>query len=905
MPHLSIKKHINRKNICFFILLALSHIWAFAQEEAVLQDTITLTVKDTASLILQPADSIPVLPEKKSAIDAEITYQAADSIVFFVNGKAFLYGSGQVNYKEIELQADFIEIDMDSTQVFATGVKDSVGDIVGNPVFKEGSESYESRSMKYNFNTKKGFIRHVVTQQGEGYIVGEQTKKREDDMLFMKDGLYTTCSDHEHPHFYLNLTKAKVKPNSWVVSGPAYIVMEDIPLPLAVPFAYFPFTDSYSSGILMPSFGEEMTQGFFLRDGGYYFALSDYFDLALTGDIYTKGSWAVRGNSSYVKRYKFRGNLSANFIWTKTGELEGIDLVKSHSFNIAWMHSQDPKANLYRTLSANVNFSTNGYERKNIADYYDPNISSTNNVMSTVTFAQSFPDSPWKLQMQLAATQNNRESTVDLQLPRLDITMSRIYPLKRKNAVGKERWYEKIYLSYTGNFENKIRTKEDMLTKYKFPRDWNNGYSQSIPIAASFTLFKYLTITPSINYKDRFYFSQIEKKWDFENQNEIVADTISGFRWLPEYSGSVGINTKIYAFFKPLPAIFGEKINMIRWVMTPNVSFSARPGFGKDWKYYERTYVDNTIDTVFYSPYEQGIFGVRDRGKSGSLNFSLSNNLEMKVKAKNDSINPFKKISLIDNFSISTSYNLLADSFKLGEFSTNLRLKLTDRFTINLSALFDPYKYELEQDRGVKHAVKINEYKMPQMRGTGTSFGYSINNNTFRRKDKEKGKEAPEPIEFDELTPATPTLTVEESTSLLNKPKEKQNLDDEGYMKFEMPWSISFDYTFSYNRDLNDYEIKDDKLKFNYKYRHDISIRATLALTSKWNFSGDLYYDITENEINNLTIRFTRNLHCWSMTGQIVPIGWYKSYMLTISVNSQMLRDLKYDQRSKSSTSVW
>jgi hypothetical protein len=484
-------------------------------------------------------------------------------------------------------------------------------------------------------------------------------------------------------------------------------------------------------------------------------------------------------------------------------------------------------------------------------------------------------------------------------LPDLTVTLTRVYPFKRKVAVGKERWYEKISLSYTGRFSNSITTKENKFFNSSLQKDWENGVKHSIPVSASFSLFKYLTITPSVNYNERWYFTSINQHWDPEME-VAVADTSYGFHRVYDYNAGVSMDTKVYGFFKPLPALFGDKINMIRWVLTPSVGFSMMPDFGAArygyWDNYVAVYKDGYTQVVPYTHYSSSILGTPLKGKSGSLNFSLGNNLEMKVKSKNDSVG-LKKISLIDNFSLSSSYNLIADSMNWSNINANLRFKFTDRFGFSLSGAFDPYEYGLNKSG---NPVAINDYrwnngKMPQLISTSTSFGYSFNNETFKKKSKEKTAENEAETADEEHEEAT--------HSLLNPEKEEENVDSYGYAKFELPWNLNFDYSLRYARDYANFD--KEKMQYKMAFSHNISFSGDLSLTKKWRFSFSAAYDITEDEITYTSLNITRNLHCWAMTASIVPIGLYTSYTFTIRVNSSLLQDLKYEQRSNSSPSVW
>ena len=380
-----------------------------------------------------------------------------------------------------------------------------MGESFGYPLFVDGGDQYESKSMRYNFKTKKGYITDVITQQGEGYVTAGRTKKTETDALNMVEGRYTTCDDHEHPHFYIQMTKAKVRPKKNIVTGPVYMVFEDVPIYfLGLPFCFFPFSDTYSSGILMPTFGDESVRGFYLRDGGYYFALSDYMDLALTGEIYTKGSWGLNARSNYKKRYKYSGNFMASYLVTKLGDKGLPDYSVSKDFKLNWTHSQDPKANPYLSFSASVNFATSSYDRNSYNALYNP-ASTANTKGSTVNITKRFPNSPLTIGGTMSINQSTRDSSIAVTLPDLSVTLSRVYPFKRKHGVGKERWYEKISMSYTGYFRNSINTKENLLLKSNLVRDWKNAMQHKIPVSATFTAFKYLNISPSFNYNENWY----------------------------------------------------------------------------------------------------------------------------------------------------------------------------------------------------------------------------------------------------------------------------------------------------------------------------------------------------------------------------------------------------------------
>lgn len=820
-------------------------------------------------------DSISKKKPTTQKIDDDIIYQANDSIVFLGTGKAYLYGQGDVTYKSINLKADFIKMNMDSSTISAKGKMNDSGQLEGLPVFKDGDAEYNSKELSYNFNTKKGFIRKAVTQQGEGYVLSDKTKITEGETLCIEDGKYTTCSDHDHPHFYLHLTKAKIKPKDYIVTGPAYLVLLDVPLPVALPFGFFPFTEEYSSGVIVPTYGDEFTRGFYLRNGGYYFAINDYFDLALTGEIYTKGTWGISAASSYVKRYKFRGNININYREDVTGEKDLPDYSVGKNLKISWSHTQDSKANPYQTFSANVNFSTSGYETNNINSYYNSELLSQNTKSSSISFTQRFPESPFSISLNVLATQRTKDSVISLSLPDITVNMSRIYPFKRKKAIGKELWYEKIALSYSGQISNSIETKESKLLTSSFARDWKNAANHYIPISASFNLFRYISVTPSANYQERWYLKSIKKDWDNDNQT-LTIDTVSGFYRVYDFNMGINAQTKLYGFYTPIRAIFGDKIDRIRHVVTPSVGFSYRPDFGDPfWNYWD-TYNKNGTE-VPYSRFENALYGTPSRGESGSINFSLANNLEMKVKERTDSVTNepvYKKISLIDNFSFGGSYNLAADSMNWSNINANIRIKIIKDFNINLSGSFETYLYALNSSG---NPVRINTPrwsvgKFPRLISTGTSFGYTLNNETFKKKDSDKKpNEAPN-----------------------KKDQEKNKEDIDGYQKLDIPWNVRFDYSVRYGNST----FNKDKLEFDRIFTHNLNMSGNISVTKKWKINFSAAYDLNANEITYSQIGISRDLHCWTMSARVVPFGPYKSYDFSIRVNSSLLSDLKYEKMS-------
>lgn len=871
------------------------------------KDSLTVLKKDSTMI----ADTI-----KREGLNAPVKYQAKDSIVMTAANMAFLFGEGNVKYQKIELSSEEIDMNLDSSLVYAHYATDSIGEEFGYPLFKEGEQQYESKTMRYNFRTQKGYIANVLTQQGEGYVIADQTKKLKDNVLNMKGGKYTTCDHYDHPHFYIQMTKAKVRPNKNIVTGPVYLVIEDVPLyPIGLPFCFFPFNSTYSSGIIMPTYGDETSRGFFLRDGGYYFALSDYMDLALTGDIYTKGSWGLNAKSSYRKRYKYSGSFNLSLLTTITGEKEMPDYTKSKDFKLNWTHSQDSKANPYRSLSASVNFSTSSYERNQTTSLYSPAMTQ-NTKGSSVSITQRFPNNPFTLSANMSINQRSRDSSISVTLPDLSISMTRIYPFKRKHRVGKEKWFEKIQMSYTGYIRNSIDTKENLLLHSSLTKDWQNAAEHTIPISASFKLFKYIDISPSINYKERWFSRSVTKGYDLQTNQIVPIDTTYGFNRVFNYTTSVSASSTLYGFFKPLP-IFGDKIQMIRHRFKPSISLGWAPDFGDpSYGYYKTIQYQDSYGVeqdYEYSPFEGQIFSVPGQGKQGNVSFSFDNNVEMKIKSNSDSTG-FKKISLIDKLSMNMSYNMAADSFKWSDISVGLRLKFTKNYTLQLNGVFDTYTYKYNKTTGLvsrRNVTRLSAGKgFGRLRSTGTSFSYTFDNNTWNKwfGDKKEVKKEDEPIDID--GDGIPDELTQEEKDILNKKdpertkegrlrgakKDEENKDDSGYYANTFPWKLSINYNMRLNYDTQNFDI--NSMEYKYKLTHSLSFNGSIQPTKNWRLNFNGTYDFDYHKISHLSCNVSRDLHCFQMTASFIPVGPYKSYSFSIAVKSSLLQDLKYDQHN-------
>ena len=847
--------------------------------------------------------------KKKQPLDAPVVYSATDSIVFTAGGFAHLYGQSKVNYEKIELTSEVITMNMDSSTVYARGVVDSMGVESGLPVFKDGDTPYESKEMRYNFKSKKGFINSIVTQQGEGYVVSKEAKKGANDEIYMRSGQYTTCDDHDHPHFYLKLSRAKVRPKKNAVFGPAQLVVEDVPLPIAIPFGFFPFNSSYSSGFIMPTFGDEMNRGFYLRDGGYYFAINDNVDLKVLGEVFTKGSWGLSTQSNYAKRYKYSGSFNASYLVTKTGEKNMPDYMVTKDFKFSWSHRQDPKASPNSTFSANVNFATSSYDRRNLSSLYNPQQYANNTKASSVSYSRTFPSIGLNLSSTFNITQNTSDSSLSVTLPDLNISLNRLYPFKRKKAAGEERWYEKIAVQYTGSLTNSISTKDNLILKQGLSK-WNNGMQHNIPVSATFTLFKYLNVVPSFNYTERWYTRKVMQNFD-PVANAVVRDTVSGFNRVYNYNLSLQMNTKLYGFFKPWK-MFGDKVQMIRHVFTPSVSFSYAPDFGQSrYGYYDTyTYTDTNgeVRIVEYSPYQGMAFGVPGKGMQKSFNFSIDNNLEMKVKSDKDTTG-VKKISLIDQLSANMSYNAAAKTRPWSDLSMNLRLKLTKSYTFNMNASFATYAYQYD-DRGnivVGDRTEWSYGRFGRFQGYSGSFSYTLNNDTWKKwfgKSDEDKDNKEEDEEFDDEY-----QTDEEREELRKKQsqprkKEQANITDDGYLAFKMPWSLSLSYSYSIREDKNKEKFNRKTMRYPYALTHSLNASGNVKLGSRWNVNYSSGYDFTQKKMSMTTVNISRDLHCFTMSCGLV-FGPFTSYNFSIRALSTMLTDaLKWDQRSNTGSAV-
>ena len=854
------------------------------------------------------ADSM--MRARSNGIDAPVKYSAEDSLVYDAeSGTAYLYGNSKVDYENMKLTSDKVHMNLDKSTVRATGTIDSTaeGGIKGKPVFTMGKDEYKSDTMAFNFKSKKGLIKGVYTEQQDGFLSGEVGKRDSTGSIYLQHGRYTTC-DKPHPDFYIALSRAKVRPGKDVVFGPAYLVVADVPLPLAIPYGFFPFSKKYSSGFIMPSYGDESDRGFYLRDGGYYFAISDKWDLKLLGEIYTKGSWGVSAASNYRKRYRYSGSFLFSYQDSKTGDKGLPDFAEQESFKIQWNHRQDPKANPYSSLAASVNFATSSYERNNLNSMYNPQTLTQSTRTSSVSWSTGFSSIGLSLSATTNLSQNMRDSSIQITLPDLNISLSRFYPFKRKHLVGKERWYEKISMSYTGQLANSISTKEDKLLHSNLIKDWKNAFQHTIPVQANFTLFNYINVTPSFNFTDRMYSKKVTRGWDNTLQKEVVKDTTYGFHNVYNWSMNVGASTKLYGFWTPNRKLFGDKIQAIRHVITPQVSFSYSPNFGaRRYGYYDSyqyTDASGNVKLVEYSPYQDELYSVPGKYKTEMISWDVSNNIEMKIKSDKDTTG-YKKISIIDELGASMSYNAAADYHRWSDLSMRLRLKWWKNYTFSMNAQFATYAYELDAN-GKPYVGNHTEWgygRLPRFQGMSQNFSFTLNPEKLKKWFGRKDDKDDDKVSVDSDGPDTNIESNMDDDLEKGKyaaKKKRGNIaetDDDGYMSFNMPWSLTIGYGITM-RENTAGRFNTKTMRYPYKFTQTLNFSGNIRISDGWNINFSSGYDFENHAMSMTTASLSRDLHCFNMSASIV-LAPYTSYNFTFRCNAATLTDaLKYDKRS-------
>ncbi len=831
--------------------------------------------------------------ERAPFLDAPIFMDFTDSLIYVPSAKdVFLHKEGKVTYGEMELSSDFMSMNTQTKLIHATGVViDSTTMQTTDVNFIDGGTTYDMDSMSYNMDSGKAMIHGPRTQEGEGYLSGGKVKKMKDNVMHMHGGRYTTC-DAECPHFYLQMTKATVVPGEVTVFGPAYMVFEDVPLyPLTVPFGFFPQKKEQSSGIIIPQIGEEVVKGFYLRDMGYYFAINDYVDLKLMASIYTLGSWGFSAASNYALRYKFSGNFDLSFDQDIIGEPDSPDYVNNQGFAIRWSHRQDAKFSPGSTFSASVNFTSNSSYNKYNADNLEDVLSSQTS--STIAYSKNWAGTPFSLSANASLSQNSRDSTVTLGLPNVTFNVTRISPFKRKNPVGGEKWYEKISFTYNMNLQNRVNSlSQDKLFQQEMWDKMQTGIKHTIPVSASFNVGGVFSITPGFNYNERWYFKRYDQSWNPTTET-VDVDTTSGFYRVYDYNLSLSLNTKVYGTYTVGSA---EKPAIFRHVMTPNVSLSFAPDFGDPqfgfWKTVQTSAEGATRE---YSPYSSGVFGTASSSPSASLSFGLQNTLEAKVPSDEDTTG-FKKIKLIEGFSINSSYNFLADSLNLSPFSVSVRIPVVTGYTLQANATFDPYALDANNNR-------INTFLVEQgkfLRMTSFSFnaGYGFKSPSSASNASASRGNVPainDPtnnnngMKFNEQMDDGFFAGQSEQEEALLSAMDRAYMTAGEYYDFNIPWSLNLNYSFSFR----------DNGPGRVSRTQTINASGSINLTEKWGLSMSAGYDFEMSELTPGTIQVTRDLHCWQMSFSWVPVGFRQSWSFTIQAKSSMLADLlKWDKNN-------
>ena len=823
-------------------------------------------------------DSVKTPRPAGAFLDDPITGKNTDSLVYDVRNKlVYIYNKGDVTYQNSNLKADYMRIDMDSKMVYAYGKPDTLDgkDIVTKPEFTEGSATYQMDTITYNIGSKKAKIKGVATQEGDGWLIGNNVKKMDDNTIHIQDGKYTTCDQTDHPHFYLAMTKAKVIPGKKVVTGPAYLVLEDVPIyfPL-LPEGFFPLSSGPKSGLLMPTFGEESTKGFYIRDLGYYFTLGEHMDLAIRGGIYTLGSWEASAMSRYMKRYKYNGTLNFNYSNVRVGDKGEPDFLQQNNFQLYWQHTQDPKANPGSTFSASVDFRTSGYNRYSATSLNEALQTQTS---STISYSKSWLGTPFSLSANMSVSQNSQSGTLSIALPNVVFNVSTFYPFKRKEAMGKQRWYEKISLRYTGKFNNKANAKESEIFTKETLQNMQYGFEHSIPISATYNIFNYINFGPTINYTEKWYFKKQEQVWNPVLNRIDKLDPEYGFYRLYNYNFSLQASTIIYGRYEAKKKT--RKVQAIRHTITPTVSFSYAPDFSKQKYGYVKTVQSDTLGNFkTYSPFEGSIFGVPSSGQSMAINASLSQTLEMKVLSKRDT-SGMKKIKLIDELRIGqVSYNFLADSMGLSNIPISLRTTVFQNFGININATLDPYRVTPQGQR-------INKLFFPgRVVSASTSFGY-----TFQSR-QDNSTPAINDINSAPVDPAYANPFYDPYGQM--NPALRRQYMTQAYYDFSLPWNLGFNYTISYSASPTN----NGTTGYQKNITQTLGINGSVTILPKMGVTIQGGYDFQAKELTPASITITRDLHCWQMSFAWVPFGHYQSWSFNIGVKAASLADLKYDK---------
>ena len=832
-------------------------------------------IVSTLLLLLLPlvgaaqSDIDTLMRVSKDAVGSVIKYKARDSVAMDLQTRrAYLYTEGHIDYDNMTLDADRVEVDFEHETLHAHGTSDTADEVHGRPYFKQAEAEYHADTITFNYHTQKGIIQGVITQEGDGYLHGKKVKKVNDSVMYLSGGSYTTCN-YAHPHFAINFTKSKLITGDKIVTGPAWLTVEDAPTPIALPFAFFPITHNRASGVLLPSYGWMNYRGYYLKDGDYYWAVNDNLDLALLTELYTNLSWAGELKSNYYKRYRYKGTLDARYGRTFTGIRGDTNTFNAfNDFKFTWQHSQDPKANPYSRFSANVNLQSRNYSRNttNRNDYFN---STTTSSISYNTKLGSY--------FNLAATAresfNAQTGVMNIKLPSITLNSITIYPLRRRHPSGAYRWWENISLSYVLNAENNITAQDTDLFKASTLDQMQYGVQQSIPLSSSVKVLRFFNWTNSLTYNERWHWSTIEKSYDAAT-GAVTTDTVRGFRSNRDFSISSSLSTRIYGMFQfkwgPLKAL--------RHVINPSLSFTYRPDFGSERFGYWRQYTDSTGYVHRYSIFQNSLYGGPPDGRSGSLRLSIGNNLEIKVQNPFDTAAELKKIPLLESFNLSASYDLAKDSLNMSNLSVTGRTTLFRSLVLNYSGSFCPYVVD---SLGNMHNrfLWTEERRLFRTQSSTWSaqLSFSLNERTFQKEGTEAaGGSQGQPLYTLLQTPYN------------NSPVAMMG----GYVDFSVPWNISLSYTFSH---ASNYVARE--LNLQHQVIQSITLSGNVSLTKNWRIAASTGYDIANHGMSYTTVDIYRDLHCWEMRFSWVPFGYYRSWFFQINIKADALRDVKYEKR--------
>ncbi|MGM0572960.1 MAG: putative LPS assembly protein LptD [Bacteroidota bacterium] len=858
------------------------------QEEVVLEDE-EIADNDTIN-----GDDEERIRETTEMLDAKVEYSAEDTIYHDIrNRRVYIYGNADLQYEEMHLQADYIEIDFNNNELRATGLPDSAGVIQGRPVFSEGNQSFQSDELRYNFNTERGRTIGVVTEEADGYVHGDVVKIQPSREVHVAEGKYTTCDDPD-PHFHIEFRRAKIIPDDKIVSSFAYLVIQDVPTPLFVPFGFFPNRRGQSSGILIPSYGESNNRGFYLENGGFYWGISDYIDLSIRGDIYSRGSWALRLGSDYRKRYRYNGSINLSYADNVMGEPNLPGYERSKDFRIQWTHNQAPEAHPTRNFRANVNAGTRQASRFNPVsdeDYL------ANTFSSNISYSRSWANT-YNFSANLRHSQNTNTAMVNLSLPDISFSVNRFYPFRSDRQSGHDRWYDDINVSYNMSGRNELNLPDSLLLTSNALTQFRSGVRHEIPVSYSGRLLNHFNFSTSINYSEKWYYQTIRKSWEEDHTDDdvqnpasgtAVTDTVFDFESAREFRLSSSVSTRLYGMMQ----FQSGPVSAIRHVLTPSVGISFRPDFADPfWGYYKEYYDPQQNQQVQYSIFEQSLFGGPPAGRSGNINFSLTNNFEMKVRSFRDPDGEPRKITLIDNLRVSGGYDLARDSLNFSDIRLSGRTRLFDDIDISYSSSWTPYARN-EDGQYVDDFVWNTDKQLLRLNNTSWSlnFNYRLQSGDRNGQGNGNGNGGPRQGMNGQSThdqgPDADMPGEEDSGERMADIIPADGVD------YSVPWNMTISYSFNYNARYRHQENTMDR-----DFIQNLSLRGDISLTPNWRIGFRTGYDFEHNELTYTSIDVYRDLHCWEMTFNWIPMGFRKSYNLTIRVKSSVLQDLKIRRRS-------